>query len=88
MQGSLLLHLHSKEGHALRRGLLCLLRDSLVQASPPTHALRQCMSETAASEAKRLPCFRFASLRGTKQIADSTKSIQMTSIPPLQASIN
>ncbi len=33
----------------------------------PTRASRHCMSETVASEAKRFPCFRFASSRGTKR---------------------
>ena len=38
----------------------------------PTRASRHCISETSASEAKRLPCFRFASLRGTKQSMSPT----------------
>jgi hypothetical protein len=45
------------------------------QGFAPTHASRHCMSETAASEAKRLPYCRFASLRGTKQ--SRVKAVKM-----------
>ena len=56
MQGALLLHLHSKEGHALRRGLLCLLRDSasgLLDCRAPLAMTRSDSPARSEADAKR-----------------------------------